>query len=476
MSSAVHTTRFLLCSLLLASLGALPGRAQPTVNTPPPKTPLRIDQLLRTPPLWTFELEQRSRFERLDNDFRIASLEAGDTDHQGLSLRTQLRSGLHLGRFLARGELQDARLIGADAKTPRNTGLENPLDILQAYIGADLKDALQPGAKGHVWLGRFTMDVGSRRLVARNRFRNTINAFTGLHLAWENPAKLSLQAFATLPVHRLPSTASDLRDHRLQMDTESFDRIFWGLEVGLPPFRFGERVSLLVLGLHERDDPMHASRNRQLYTFDARVDRGAQVERLDYELEAAIQVGSERASLAEDDRRDLAHLAYFSHLHLGYTFAGTLGARVVFQHDYASGDRDSGDGQSNRFDTLFGARRFEFGPTGLYGAFARSNLHSTGLRLEIQPDASLQACLAYRAAWLASARDRWTTAGLQGADDAVPFIGHQAEARVRYRPFPDNFVVEAGVAYLTLGSYVREARGQTQGNPLYVYTQITTKL
>lgn len=63
-----------------------------------------------------------------------------------------------------------------------------------------------------------------------------------------------------------------------------------------------------------------------------------------------------------------------------------------------SGDGDPNDGRTERFDTLFGARRFEFGPTGIYGLLARSNVNSPGVKLDLRPKPGLALMLAYRAA------------------------------------------------------------------------------
>ena len=60
--------------------------------------------------------------------------------------------------------------------------------------------------------------LGSRRLVARNRFRNTINAFNGLNAQWRSKGGAEARAFYTLPVQRLPRSASELHDGDVRFD------------------------------------------------------------------------------------------------------------------------------------------------------------------------------------------------------------------------------------------------------------------
>ena len=74
----------------------------------------------------------------------------------------------------------------------------NAAELLRAYLEYQ---GAGPGA-GTLRLrgGRITMDVGSRRFVARNRFRNTINGFTGFDAQWSSDEGHTLRAFYTLPV------------------------------------------------------------------------------------------------------------------------------------------------------------------------------------------------------------------------------------------------------------------------------------
>ena len=128
-----------------------------------------------------------------------------------------------------------------------------------------------------------------------------------------------------------------------------------------------------------------------------------------------------------------------------------------------------------RFDTLFGARRFEWGPTGLYGAFARSNVHSVGLRVESQHAKLGNAFVGYRAVWLAQSRDVWTTTGLQDPNGTSgDFLGQQIEGRVRWTIRRDNVHLEVGMAHLFRGRFARTAPGaDREGNPTYVYSQLS---
>jgi hypothetical protein len=145
----------------------------------------------------------------------------------------------------------------------------------------------------------------------------------------------------------------------------------------------------------------------------------------------------------------------------------------VLHYDYASGDRDPNDGSNERFDTLFGARRFEYGPTSLYGAFMRANLNTPALRLELVPAARWDAFVDYRAVWLASDRDEWAGTGVRDpSGDSGSFVGQQVELRVRWRPLPRNLLLEAGYAHLFAGEFIDEAPNSNGGETNYVYSQV----
>ena len=77
--------------------------------------------------------------------------------------------------------------------------------------------------------------------------------------------------------------------------------------------------------------------------------------------------------------------------------------RFLAQYTYASGTRTPGGSESGTFDPLFGARRFDLGPTGNFGAFARSNISSPGWRLIVQPASNWTAQVKQRVWYLAEA-------------------------------------------------------------------------
>ena len=105
--------------------------------------------------------------------------------------------------------------------------------------------------------------------------------------------------------------------------------------------------------------------------------------------------------------------AWFAHLEAGYSFRHPWAPRIALEFDYASGDRRGG--KFGRFDTLFGMRRADLAPAGLYNAVGRANLLAPGVRAEIAPSKRLDVFAAYRPLWLALRTDSFSTTGVRDA-------------------------------------------------------------
>jgi hypothetical protein len=376
----------------------------------------------------------------------------------------------------AEAEFIDARTWLDDAGTPLGTDDVNTLDVLRAELGWRATSRLRPGDALDLSVGRFTLDLGSRRLVARNQFRNSINAFTGVQAQWAGADGTHLRAFATLPVLRTPEARARLDRNAGTLDTQSFDTVLSGFigETTLGDARTSASLYLYVLD--EADGHKRSTRDRQLYTPGLRLHTPPAPGRWDGELELVAQFGHVRADLAADARR-LTQCAGFAHAHLGRSFALPLAPRVAVSAAYASGDDHPKDGRNSRFDTLFGARRFDYGPTGIFGPFTRANLVTPGLRLDLHPHSRIESFVGYRAAWLARTRD-----ALDGADLVDPsgasgrFIGHQVEFRVRYDAWPGHLHLEVGGAHLWHGGFLRNAPGAPrEGDSTYLYLQTTLR-
>jgi hypothetical protein len=388
-------------------------------------------------------------------------------------MRTLLSVELRGGPVVVGAELQDARAWVTD-ETPVNTTLINPIELLQAHVGVHGKGVLVEGDEVSLTAGRMTIDLANRRLVARNEYRNTINGFTGVDLHWTSPDEDAVRAFVVVPVVRLPADADGLRANRVVFDQENLDVLFWAAHVRSRPLGSAITAEGYLLGLHERDGDTAASADRRLVTPGLRVLRPAAAGTFDGQLEVMGQIGRSRASVAPEDTVDLDHRAFSVHAALGYRWDAPWAPRVVLQHDYATGDASPDDGANNRFDPLFGARRFEFGPTSLYGAIARSNLNAPALRVEVSPSRKVDSFAAYRLVWLASARDAWTPAGLRDpSGSSGTFVGQQVEARVRWHLLPKNLSFDVGGASFLRGGFATEAPGGVSTTPIFVYTQVT---
>jgi hypothetical protein len=214
-------------------------------------------------------------------------------------------------------------------------------------------------------------------------------------------------------------------------------------------------AELSYFHLGERDAAGRPTRDRSLDTFGGRLIAEPRPGKLDYEIEAFYQTGHVSASLATTAAR-LPVSAGFVHADVGYSFAGQWKPRLSAELDWASGDRAGG--HYGRFDTLFGMRRADLAPAGLYNAVARANIVTPGIRLEVTPSKRLDMFAVYRPMWLAAKEDSFSTTGVRDASGrSGSFAGHQIEGRLRYWLIPSRLRFEYDGLLLAKGRFLREA-------------------
>jgi hypothetical protein len=408
----------------------------------------------RSPSWFQFSFEQRTRYERLTNPFRIEEIGLEEL----VPLRTRLRFGIGKLdgpiRFVV--ELQDSRGFYDDEKLFVTARHVNEHDFLQVQIQLNSHDFLGKELESLVTAGRFTLDLGKRRLSARNRMRNTTNTFDGAYWSLGRPSSWRVQTFLTRPVLIEPE----------KLDSSDSRRYFWGIYYENTK-RPGIMADVYYLGLHEDERTLT---QRKYTTIGGRLYKNPTRHAFDYEIESTWQFGTNAG-------RD--HFAHFQHGELGYVFDSKWDFRLSFHYDYASGDRDPEDDTSGRFDTLFGARRFEHNPTGIYGPFFRSNLHTPGIRIVLTPSNKLELMASHRGFWLARAKDNWVGSGLRDpTGESGSSLGQNFEARMRWR-LTGFLMVEIGYAHFFKGSYLDRVPGSPHtpdSNYIYLGTEIRAQL
>ena len=452
--------------------------------------PWRLNTAMGNPSWLTVSGEQRSRFETLDKQFRFRQPNLNPpvqdyADHDdALALRTSVRIDAKGEVLSGTVEILDSRMYGLQTDSFVDTTMVNTADALQAYAGVQLGEL--GGGKHELRAGREAIDLGNRRLVARNAFRNTINAFDGVDWIWADK-ETSIRSFWMTPVERRPSLPSanptpeetaPLRDNEWELDNQDIHTQFAAIYV-TRKWDEADGFDVYVFGLDEDAD---GTRKRELLTPGFRLFGNFAVNNLPvkrngawfYEVEATAQFGESKTNASAPL---LDHEAWFAHASLGYAFDAPWKPALQLAYDYASGDQDRNDTENNRFDTLFGARRWEYGPTGLWGAVARANLDSPEVRLLLQPAASVNCMVAWRGVWLAEERDAWTASGLRDTDESNGLsgthVGDQIEGRVRWDVLPRSFDVEVGFAVLLEGSFQDRASNGQGDDAYYGYVQTT---
>lgn len=455
------------------ALGGGYAEAQSTPAKPPadPEGPWRLAKALALPAGVRISGQLRPRYEALHNPFVAGRTD--DDEFLGVQSLLDVEIDAADTGFTVGGELLDSRFLSGN-KAGGAVAEIDTFEPSQAYLAWRPRDVLMKGAKLDVTAGRFTMDISSRRLVARANYRSILTSFDGVRAVWTSPDKLAVTLAYTAPVTREPNDAASAFDNESALN-KTQDRIRFSVVHLDTPLPNGLRGDAYVFGLDEDDSIDLPTRDRHLATFGLRLRKTAEAGQIDFETEIVHQTGSQHATTSAADTLKLDHNARMAHFEAGYSFNIPWSPRVALQYDYASGDASPTDTKTSRFDPLFGDRAFEFGPTSTYGLILRANLSSPGVRLEVKPDPESDAYVALRQVSLDKARDTFgntsvrDTTGSSGKD-----VGVQLEGRYRHWLVKDSLRLSVGASALFQSGFLKTAPNRTGfGNPLYGFTELT---
>jgi len=399
----------------------------------------------------------RLRFEAIDGQARAGFNKSDDL----VNLRTNLLAQYLKSDFEVAIELYDSRVWGDKIGTPVSTNEVNALEPVQAYVAGTLRNPFGEGSKAVVTAGRMMLNLGSRRLVAADDYRNTTNGYTGLKVDLSAKGGWKGSFIYSLPQVRLPDDPDDVRSAIVKLDKESFNLVLWGGQVSRATTAGAAALEFTYFHLGERDAPGRPTRDRSLNTFGGRVILKPQAAQLDYEIEGFLQTGSMSISTAPSSSRQSV-AANFIHADVGYTFRGAWTPRLSVEYDRASGDKPGG--KFGRFDTLFGMRRADLAPAGLYNALARTNIETIGVRIEAKPSKRFDWFAVYRAIWLPARHDSFSSTGVRDATGrSGDFAGHQLEGRLRYWIVPKRLQFEFDGLVLSKGRFMQNAPNASAG-------------
>ena len=370
-----------------------------------------------------FGIDSRSRFEFRDQDYRTTDLLSETLFYQ----RSLLYLGVHdlLGPLNFTAEFEDSRRGLSDRAESGNEA--NHTELLQAYGELRFDDALG-GDPVSLRLGRMAFDAVDRRLISRNRYRNTITAFDGARLRiGEESSPIEWDAFALRQVDRSVDALDESSEESLLYGVTGYVRTFSPRVLIEPYWLLSDQAS---------------GGGKQLHTSGVHTYGQIGSSSWDYDFDFAGQWG---------ELGGLDHQAWAAHAEVGHTWDHPWKPRLGAWLNFASGDRDPGDTDSGRFDPLYGASFSFYGYTSY---FSWQNMINPALRLSFQPMEKLKCEIIHRGIWLASEEDAWVRASRRDpAGASGRYIGQELDLRASWQA-TKHLEIEAVYACFFPGGFV----------------------
>lgn len=401
-------------------------------------------------------LEHRTRYEWRNNDIR--RIEGGEDNPIFLRHRAWIGIRDILDPFRFGVEFQDSRVV--NNKYVPTDQERNEYDLINAYgelyfkkgLGVDDRNQDRPI---RFRVGRMAYEVGDRRFLGRNEWRNTTNSLEGFRLNLGREANdWEIDLFGLQPVRRLQTKFDEANDHLWFFGAIGHWRK-WSDIVTIQPYYMGQKQTADPNGFtntNRLDREIHMPGFRA-YGKVARL--------FDYDVSYNHQFGYNHDPLRNITTKQDAQ-GYT--VEVGRTFEHPWKPRLMVFYGYASGDRNPNDGKDNRFDRFFGFAR----PWSADHYVIYENLKAPKIRMDIQPTQKLGFELTYAWYFLASKRDRMFDILNGNISNTLPdpgfnrdrtgqsgdFAGHSLEGRIRYQVTPKIGAV-LGYTHFTAEDFVK---------------------
>jgi hypothetical protein len=431
-------------STVVAAQPAQAQSAQPAAQAAP-RVPLpnRVNSTL---PSW---LRLRGEFRERWEGFDGLGFNETREDHYWLS-RLRLNAGVTPSKSLSfQVQVQDARVGKKEVPPTSAAPFRAPFDLRMGYvdIGASTGPVTVRG-------GRQELAYGDQRLVGHVSWLNSARTFDGGKLTLRSKG-LQVDGFVT----------SVVRIMQDEFDKSGAGNVFAGAYLtsalipkgSFEPYVFyrGDQNIVGELGVVD---------NLQSTTLGFR-SIGKLPASLDYNVEMALQ----RGDLGSNDVT-----AWAGHWQLRETVSSAWTPKVIGEYNYASGDRDPGDGKRQTFDQLYPTPHDKYG---LADQVGWKNIHHVRAGVEVTPLKGMPVTANYHSWWLAESRDALynvasTPIARVAGGAANSHVGQEIDVQVSKAIFP-QLQLAAGYAHIFTGAFLKEATpGASYSHPYVSATYI----
>lgn len=430
-----------------------------------------------------FDVDDTLRFEAFNNSRDFDDSINDDQDDTWLLNRFRFGLTIQPAKWLkVYGQMQDTREWDSDrVNTPGirgNQGDDN-FDLRQAYLELADYESFPLG----LIVGRQSVSYGDKRLIADPNWNLLGRTFDGVRLRLQTE-KFWAEAFAMRPVQIKEEVIND---------SDAADNVF-GLYTSNEYIPWQDTEVYWIYrdkGDEQPDlDPTDTLDPRgtwngpaqRIHTLGTRwASKKKALNGWDYWAEAALQWGSvwrTNRESAEFDQRAWALGAA-----AGYTFEEVAWKpRIGLEYNYASGDQDPTDSESQSFQNLFPSNH---PPYGFFDEFSWRNLHNLRVQTNVKPVKSVDVELSYHAFWLAETTDYWFRSnGLSTLRTMTPdgrdvrtigadnFAGHEIDFVVKWNA-TEWLTVDVGYSHFFAGDYLEQTGPSDDAD--FAYAQAAVK-